>query len=272
MIKDRLWVSVSGGETSMMMAHKIMLESSDFTELKFVFANTGQEHEKTLEFVERCDQEWGLGVVWVESVVHAGRKSCTHKIVDFKSASRKGEPFESVIQKYGISNKSYPHCNRDLKLNPMRSYINSIGWGKARVAIGIREDEPNRLRKDAEKARIVYPFAHWWPQDKQDVIAFWESQPFRLGILSREGNCTWCWKKSMNKHAANISENPDWYDFPRRMEEKYGSARPERGPQVFFRGALSTNDLFVSVKDADPRSMPSEEYSGGCSESCEAMN
>jgi hypothetical protein len=269
---DRLWVSVSGGRTSMMMARKLK-DMATGCELIFVFANTGQEHEKTLEFVDRCDREWGLGVVWVEAVVHEGRKGCTHKVVRFETASRKGERFESVIAKYGIPNKSYPHCNRELKLNPMRSYIKSIGWEDEPVAIGIRADEPKRLRADANDAGIVYPFAHWWPTDKQDVLSWWEDQPFDLDLLEREGNCVWCWKKSEKKHFANIASHPEWYDFPRRMEAIYGSAKPKRGDQVFFRGALSTDDLFrhAGAVEFDPRYLASEEETGSCSESCEAF-
>lgn len=267
----RLWVSVSGGRTSMMMARFIQLTLGVMgVELIFVFVNTGEEHEKTLEFVDRCDREWALGVVWVEAVVHPGRKGCTHRIVSFETASRHGEPFEAMIEKYGIPNKSYPHCNRELKLNPMKSYINSIGWAGAPAAVGIREDEPKRIRSDASKANIVYPFAHWWPQDKQDVLAWWEEQPFDLEIQEREGNCKWCWKKSLRKHAANIGSNPEWYEFPRRMEQLHGRTNRQNS-QVFFRGALSTDDLFKAVADADPRGLPREEESGGCTESCEAF-
>lgn len=255
----------------MMMARFIQLTLGVLgVELIFVFVNTGEEHEKTLVFVDRCDREWGLGIIWLESVTNTGKKSSTHRIVTFETASRNGEPFESMISKYGVPNKSYPHCNRELKLNPMKSYIASIGWSKVHVAVGIREDEPKRIRPGAEKDRIVYPFAHWWPQDKQDVLTWWEDQPFDLGIQEREGNCKWCWKKTLTKHAANIASNPEWYDFPRRMEAQHGMTNRQNN-QVFFRGALSTDDLFKAVDNADPRAIPNEEESGGCTESCEAF-
>lgn len=258
----------------MMMARFVQMHMGKHSDIKFVFANTGQEHEKTLEFVDRCDREWSLGVVWLEAEAHKGRKGCTHKIVSFETASRKGEPFEAVIAKYGIPNKSYPHCNRELKLNPMRSYIKSIGFGGVRVAIGIRADEPKRLREDAGRAGIIYPFAHLWPQDKQDVLSWWEDQDFDLGLIEREGNCVWCWKKSEKKHFANIASNPGWYEFPRKMEAMYRWSRPERGDQVFFRGALSTDDLFrhAGAVEFDSRYLASEEEAGSCSESCEAFS
>lgn len=267
---DRLWVSVSGGRTSMMMAYFIMRHAHQSANLEFVFANTGEEHPRTLAFINECDKAWGLGIVWLEAVVHPGRKGTTHKVVSFETASRNGEPFQAMVEKFGIPNKSYPHCNRELKLRPMQSYIKSIGWKNVPVAIGIRQDEPKRIAENAEEQRVVYPFAHWWPQDKQDVLAWWEDQPFDLRLLEREGNCKWCWKKTLTKHAANIAANPEWYDFPRRMEQLHGMTNRENN-QVFFRGALSTDQLFIAVTGADPRAMPKEYESGGCSESCEAF-
>lgn len=266
----RLWVSVSGGKTSMMMARLIQQELGATTELLFLFANTGQEHPKTLEFVDRCDKKWGLNVVWLEAVVHAGRVGTTHKLVNFETASRNGNPFSEVIGKFGIPNKNFPHCNRELKLRPLQHYIKEIGWKDAMVAVGIRADEPKRIRAAAQSEGIVYPFAHWWAHDKQDVISWWDDQPFNLEILEREGNCTWCWKKSLRKHAANISENPHWYDFPRAMEDKHGMTNRENR-QVFFRGAMSTDDLFVAVSEINKMRVDSDEESGGCSESCEAF-
>lgn len=267
--RKSLWVSVSGGNTSMMMARFIQLRRTHMNPI-FVFANTGEEHPRTLEFINECDRAWGLGVIWLEAVIHPGRNGTTHKVVTFESAARRGEPFEAMIEKFGIPNRSYPHCNRELKLRPMQSYIKSIGWTAASVAIGIREDEPARISRTAESDRIVYPFAHWWPQDKQDVISWWEDQPFGLGIQEREGNCKWCWKKTLTKHAANIAESPEWYDFPRRMEIAHGITN-RHNSQVFFRGALSTDQLFRAVDGADPRALPREEDSGSCSESCEAF-
>lgn len=254
----------------MMLARWVQLHCGKHADIRYVFANTGEEHPRTLDFVNECDRAWGLGVVWVEAVVNPGRKGCTHKIVTYETASRNGEPFEAVIAKYGISNKSYPHCTRELKLNPMRSYIRSIGWSHEKVAVGMRADEPKRISKSAEVNRIVYPFAHWWPQDKQDVISWWEDQPFRLGLAAREGNCKWCWKKSLSKHAANIASEPQWYNFPRRMEALHGFTNRQNN-QVFFRGALSTDELFKAVSDVQIRHIDSCEETGGCSESCEAF-
>jgi len=159
--RDRnLIVSFSGGRTSAYMCAFLLEQSHHWRDVKFVFANTGQEHEETLVFVEKCDKYFGLNLTWVEAVAHHGeRKSCTHRIVDFNSACRSGAVFEDVIAKYGIPNKAFPLCTRELKINPMKSWAKSIGWTakNSDKAIGIRMDEIDRMAADADKAGIIYP-------------------------------------------------------------------------------------------------------------------
>ena len=114
---ERIAVSFSGGRTSAYMAY--MLRSTSDAELRFVFMNTGQEHEATLEFVDRCSREWNLGVVWLEADVKHGERAGSGFVeTDFANASRDGAPFEELIRKYGIPNQGMPHCTRELKLNP----------------------------------------------------------------------------------------------------------------------------------------------------------
>lgn len=278
MSKPRLFVSVSGGLSSCFMAHKLAKEYRDQYELVFGFANTAQENEETLVFMDRCDREWDLGVVWLESSVYfTERKATGHRIVTFETATRQGEPYEDVIKKYGIPNKTFPHCTRELKLNPMKSFLVSIGWtrGTYQSAVGIRSDEPKRLRVDAEKAGIVYPLAHWFPRTKPEINEWWEDQPFHLGLEDYRGNCKWCWKKSTTKLVRIAQETPDVYDFPARMEREYPKAGHNTNPnysRTFFRGGMSTNGLITLAGMAQKQAVkfdPDED--SGCAESCEAF-
>lgn len=288
----RLFVSFSGGETSGYMAallYMVLRNKQGWDEMVTVFANTGEENEETLEFVEQCDRRFGLNVVWVEAVVHPGRQSSAHRIVNISTASRKGEPYEAVIAKYGIPNRDWPHCTRELKLRPMLSYLESIGWerGTYDTAIGIRADEARRRSSTAEKNRIIYPLMDMQPTTKRDVNKFWLSQPFRLYLTGYQGNCKWCWKKSDAKLMAIMDEAPEKFDFPERMERVYGTvgaeyrkdepAKNER--RVFFRLHRSTLDLralhaqkkaagtLEDVED-DSLALPDDLFDG-CIESCE---
>jgi hypothetical protein len=298
-LEKRLFISFSGGETSAFMTQWCLNNWADrYDDIKIVFANTGQEREETLQFIKQCSDHFGFDVTWVEAVVHHGkRKAPTHKVVTFETASRNGEPFEEVIKKYGVPNQAFPNCTRDLKLNPMRSYLQSIGWEKNSydTAIGIRVDEARRVRQDAAtQERIIYPLVFDNPMGKPDVNQFWHDQPFRLQLKGYEGNCKWCWKKSLRKHLTLLSENPSFYDFPERMEKEYGWVGPEfrkktppTTPRTFFRGNLSTADLKRMVKtevftkaDDDSEVYPDKRVGpheldlvfSGCSEHCEVFH
>lgn len=95
-----LSISFSGGKTSAYMT-KWLLDNklNDFDNVVITFANTGQELEETLEFVNRCDKEWNLGVVWLEALVDPVKGNGTKfRRVTFETASRNGEPFEEYIK------------------------------------------------------------------------------------------------------------------------------------------------------------------------------
>src|SRR5690606_12191632 len=125
------------------------------------------------------------------------------------------------------------------------------------------------------------------------INAWWREQPFRLRLRSYQGNCRWCWKKSMRKHLTLMGESPEIYDFPERMEHEYGLVGPEfrkdpstrRDPlpsgyrRTFFRENRSVADLRAeyvrrrgSFQPADDEAAVFDEeldVGGGCEESCE---
>lgn len=293
----RLLVSFSGGETSALMTRLLLTEYQDkYDDVAVVFANTGQENEATLEFVFWCDTLYDFNVTWVEAEVYFNkRKAPGHKKVNFFTASRDGRPFEDVIRKYGIPNMRFPSCTRDLKLNPIRSYIEKEKkWEKGSydVAIGIRADEPSRRSSTARENNIVYPLLDWHPLTKPQVNDFWNKNSFRLNLAGYQGNCKWCWKKSMRKHLTIMDDDPTIFDFPERMENLYGLVGPEFKKEhvtgyrrTFFRGKLSVKDLrdiYEQEKDNLCRAeddaiiyhdckinLDIEPSDGCCTESCE---
>lgn len=276
----RLAISLSGGETSAVMANLLLTQFRHLLgEVVLVFANTGQENEATLEFVRDFSLDHAVEVVWLEAKVDPRhRKGTSFRRVDFASASRQGEPFEEVIRKYGIPNKAYPHCTRELKLAPIYAYLDSLGWEKGgyKVAVGMRIDEPKRLRKNAAEQGLVYPLAHWCDPavDKTDVNLFWEDQPYRLQLQPHQGNCRTCWKKSEAKLLRIMAEDPSAFDFFARMESEYGLAghNVDGTKRVFFRGNQSVEDLRKkSAAGAKGRVTEDRDEDSGCSESCEAF-
>lgn len=275
-MKEKYQISFSGGRTSAYMTKMLIDNFSDQYDFIVTFANTGMEHPKTLEFVHNCDKHFGFNTVWLEGVVHEGRIGSTHKVVTFETASRNGEPYEAVIQKYGIPNTAFPYCTREMKINPMRSYLKSIGIDHRTIqtAIGIRDDEKRRVSKTADANNIAYPLIDIWPTDKQDVLDWWEEQAFDLGIDEFEGNCLGCFKKSLRKHFLQMEKDPACYEFYDRMERQYRTVGPQVGERVFFRGNTDTKMLFLMHEEfvkAGAKHQPQMDLyaNAGCSESCE---
>ena len=263
-------VSFSGGRSSAYMAWKLLDEGWDESDkLAFVFANTGKEREETLLFVHRCAEEWGIRIFWVEAIVNERGMGCTHKIVDYASASRRGEPFEAVIQKYGIPNMNYLHCTRELKANPIKSFVQSeLEWETYIVLQGIRLDEPRRSKP---KPGVMYPLVHVWPTLKWEILDWWKKQPFDLGLKDHEGNCDACHKKSTPKLVRIAQENPRAFDWWGVMENKYGLAghNEDGTPRTFYRGHRTAQDIVAMSKLLTCFPYADEEEDGGCSESCE---
>lgn len=279
MPKKKLLISFSGGRTSGYMTKHIFDKYAEEYEIKVVFANTGFENEETLEFVFQCDTVFNFKTVWVEAVTNPEKgQGIRHKEVTFFTASRNGEPFEQMIQKYGIPNHQAPDCTRNLKKYAIESYMRDTGWDKwdYELAIGIRTDEIRRV-KDDKTRRVVYPLVDWFPSDKQDVLDWWEDQVFDLQLQEHQGNCKTCWKKSFNKLIQLHRENPRQFDFFERMEQQYGRVGAEfqkhadAPDRVFFRGRTSVPMLRKMAEESAVRVAPTIDMyaDGGCSESCE---
>jgi hypothetical protein len=270
MVKKKLLVSVSGGETSEFMAQWLWKHKRDEYDMLFVFANTGQENEETLEFVQQCSQYFGFPVVWVECLVNPTFGiGTTYKVVDFNTASRNGEPFESYISKYGIPNQANPQCTRELKQAPITSYARQyFGTSDYETAIGIRSDEIDRMSVKRKQRKLVYPLISkaFLPGITKPVInLFWSQMSFRLKLKGYQGNCKWCWKKSRPKLLRIAKDNPEFFDFPAAIEQKYGNYFPTHRLEkwlklgkaipsniTFFRGNTSALQILSAAKMANP--------------------
>lgn len=263
-MRKKLLLTFSFGRSSACMVDRILHEYGKTYEIIVLIANTGWEHEDSLRFGKSCSDRWaemGYEPVWLEAVVHFGqKKACTHKVVTYETASRNQEPFIEVIKKYGIPNKGYPHCTRELKENVIKSFARAYGWPDAtyETAIGIRGDEPKRLKRGlSSNGQIkIYPLADWFFMTKQDVLNYWADWVHDLRIPEHWGNCVACFRKSNGKLKLVLAEDSTAYDFPIEMEKKCGKigSNKVRGvhvdtPRMFYRGEQTAEVLIASFKD-----------------------
>ena len=243
-----------------------------------VFANTGKESEETLFFVDECANEWNIDIKWIEGYPSDFGKgwSVNHKLVNYETASRKGEPFEAMIKKLGIPFQSAPFCSPQLKTAPIKDYLKSIGWSKYYTAIGIRYDEQKRVNKNYKKERIIYPLIELNPVTKNQIKQWWDLQSFDLDIHPDDGNCVCCWKKSFNVLARIMERSPNSFHWWQEMTDKYGSSNHKsyKGDlQSFYRGNKTINDIkeMAKLSQAELKQINLFEPLDGCSESCEAF-
>lgn len=298
MNKRRIVVSFSGGETSGYMMDYMMkkYKNDPSVEILNIFANTGEEHEATLEFANMCDRYFNANLIWVECVTNPKNgEGVGARVVDFYTASRNGEPFADMITKHGIPNAASPHCTRELKASTIKAYLRSIGWSKYEIAIGIRIDEPKRLDwEKAKRERLLYPLALEHPTKKPQISHYWSKMHFRLNLKTYEGNCKTCWKKSERKLKTIAIENPSWFDFFKEMEKQYEYFIPEsrlhnekiKLPIRFFRKHTSVSDILEDAQQFPFEKAKDERFeydfqldlwdssldaSDGCTESCEVF-
>lgn len=293
--KKNILVSFSGGETSAYMINWLLKNKPEYN-YRFIFANTGEENEETLEFVRNVQNFYGINVVWVEY------ERLSYKEVDFETAYRshdlkeilnkwKNHPFRKYIDHFGIPNLQNMSCTRELKEYIIKRYMSSNGWkpSKYDTAIGIRADEIDRIGKHYYP--LVLPHV-----TKQLVNAFWNKMPFRLQLKGYEGNCKTCWKKSIRKLVTIARENPQKFEFFKQMEIEYDQYIPKSikedkrsVPIRFFRYNKSVEDILEMSKDPKIQNAHDDskntkyqisiyhdgtelDVSNGCEESCDAFS
>lgn len=252
----RLAISFSGGRTSAVMTKMLMDNQDWWDEVCVTFANTGCEHHATLDFVHECDQRFGWGVVWIEAVVGPPGVGIRHKVVDYQTASRDGQPFWDYCQKHGLPGPSHPQCTSRLKEEPMDSYRHrELGWkrGEYQTAIGIRADEFDRMSREAQERGFIYPLVSAG-HTKRSVASEVASWGFDLQIPGDHwGNCVWCWKKSLRKLMTLAMEDAEAaFAFPRRLELAFSRHRQadDQDDRTMFRGRRTTDDIIRMARDS----------------------
>lgn len=149
-MKEILITNTSGGKSSMAQAIIIKQQYGHKYDTICIFANTGMENEETLQFLDKCDREYNLNIIWLEAVVHEHGKGNTYRVTNFKDAYRIHQykdplhPFHAHVKKNGIPNATYPQCSDRLKEQVIESYKKENGLRGVKQALGFRIDESSR--------------------------------------------------------------------------------------------------------------------------------
>lgn len=260
-------LSISGGRTSGKLLWEI-LEAHDGSLPRGIvacFQNTGREREETLDFLAEIERRWLVVIRWLEymrrpgPVTTDGRTIACHGWIEVshRTASRKGEPFEQLLDVYAdfrriakeappvLPNPTQRFCTGVLKQRVMHWWVlESLGWTtQYTVALGLRADEPKRVRELTAAYRAIQPVA---PLARAgvthaDVLAFWERQPFDLRLPHHptlgtyQGNCDFCLLKSNDKIKQMYRDDPSGAEWWAQQERRTG--------QRFRRDRFSMVDL-----------------------------
>lgn len=222
---ENIVLSFSGGRTSAFMTIEC-LKLPRFKDAVVIFANTGKEEEETLVFVNECDlyiqKHFNKEIIWLEYNPAPG---VWFNIVDFKTASRKGEPFEALILKRKYTpNRVTRFCTQELKIRPMKKFCQKkLGWKHWTNMVGIRYDEPLRWSKNKSVSRSeVFDVEHilvGWKIVKPFILDYFKKMPFDLQLEEYEGNCDVCFLKGKQKKQKIARKKPEKFDWWINMEK-----------------------------------------------------
>lgn len=262
-------ICFSGGRTSGYMLHQILEANGGLPpDCHVTFQNTGKEAEETLEFVDDVSRNFRVKIDWLEwdGFIPPGRSACNFRIVDFETASRRGEPFDLLTTQLGyLPNPTQRVCTANLKVKTGQAFMKFLGYESWDNFMGIRFDEPRRIARmrapgrDNSGGEPVMPLADM-RITKRHVGAFWKRMPFDLKLYNDNGttprgNCDLCFLKRKNQVLSLIREKPAsaqwWIDQERKIAiagtaegqcEYFRSDRPSYGQMLEF--AKSQGEMY----------------------------
>lgn len=246
-------ISFSGGRTSAYMLRSVLAEHGGVLpdDAIVCFANTGKEAEETLKFVRDCGDAWSVDIHWIEY----RDSQAGYAEVDFRTASREGEPYEAMLRKKQyLPNPVQRFCSHELKNKPIAAFC---GLGDEDTMVGVRWDEPHRHAK-MRKRGFLLPLIEA-QTTRPHVREFWRNEKFDLALPERDGltnlgNCDLCFLKDFNVIMSNVREKPERALWWARQEQRQGATfhkdRPTYASQHQY--ALAQKDFVGHAGDGIP--------------------
>lgn len=252
-IKEPTCISFSGGRTSAFMLKKILDANNGLPNNCYVcFANTGKEDEATLKFIKDIEDNWNVKIIWLE---FNNNSNNGFDIVNYETASRKGEPFERLIKyKNMLPNVFMRFCTQELKVKIIRNYLKSINADVDDRShyVGIRADEPRRL---AKVGIDMCPLARDGITEHH-IGEFWSKNNFDLNLpkvgLNILSNCDLCFLKGDKILAAIIKDKPSratWWIEMEKMQQEKMIEQGKTGIATFRKGSVSYEKMMTFTEN-----------------------
>ena len=284
-------ISFSGGRTSAYLVHLFKADPNAY----FVFMDTGAEHPKTYEFIQNIVKHWGINLVCLRTVINPEMGvGVAYKVIEIDDLKQDLKPWSEMLKKYGSPYFDMPYCTARMKTEPFEKFCNDrFGKGNYERWIGIRFDEPKRLPIEILEildfpvhAKAVHQkqgfryLAEISDFTKDDVLDWWEIQPFDLDIHEHLGNCVFCIKKHLPKLALAAKDEQEQAVKWIRLTEgnKVRTEGRKYNHQRMYRQRLHMSDVIEIYQEHGRDEIfnalrSSKRYeSGSCSESCEALS
>lgn len=283
-------ISTSGGRTSMYLS---ILKRAENPESINIFMDTGAEHPKTYDFLRKCNEHFNLGIICIKAVIDPMLGvGVRHQVVDINTLKHDNGVMADYMVKNGTPVSVGATCSDRMKTLAFRSWLggfiskkealnhfiheeaeaSEIDPERITTWLGMRIDEPRRL-KYPKGVRYLADISDY---TKEDVMEFWEGQPFDLGIPEHLGNCVFCVKKSPIKIALAARHEPGMAELWRALIYSDNTrVMPNRADaqDVMYRDYMTFNQIVESFK-----SFPTEELEkrvglhrddSACSSSCD---
>lgn len=230
---------------------------------------------KLTPFTKYCNDKYGkgnyetwLGIRADEPKRYLGEK--TVKALGDYDAEEFAELFRTLLLNGGIVRGEFDVFNGMWADAQSYEFDNK----KQRIEDIIQKDHSNKMKNNIHYMVEISDFA------KQDVLSWWEEQPFDLEIDEWLGNCVFCPKKSNLKLAAAQRDEPElyseWLDMlyhdSVRVDDNTGHW------SKMYRGNQSLEKLIATFDGSTGAEIKARIRGGhhidtnSCSESCEVFN